>query len=80
MSYDDLQQEIVQELQKHKVGVLATAEGNSVTARSMSLIFDGLTSSCFTNAHSRKARQIAANERSNSLTVSTGRHCFDDPP
>ena len=63
LSYDELQQEIVQELQKHKVGVLATAEGNSVTARSMSLIFDGLTSSCFTNAHSRKARQIAANER-----------------
>lgn len=62
LSYEALEQEIIQELRKHIVGVLATSEGDRVTARSMSPVYDGLKVSCFTSAFSRKARQIRANE------------------
>jgi general stress protein 26 len=62
LSYEALEQEIIQELQRHTVGVLATSEGDCVTARSISPVFDGLRVSCFTSPFSRKVRQIRANE------------------
>lgn len=60
--YDDLKQEIEQELLKNTVGVLATSKGDSVSARHMSLFPDGLTISCFTFDSSRKFKQISANK------------------
>ena len=62
LSYDELKEEIIQELKKYPIGVLATSEGNYVTARHMMLIADGLKISCFTFTTTRKFKQISANK------------------
>jgi len=62
LSYDELEKEIIQELKKNTIGVLATSEGNNVTARHMMLISDGLKISCFTFTTTRKFKQISANK------------------
>jgi general stress protein 26 len=56
LSYIELEQEILQELKKYSIGVLATSEGNNVTARSMMLLADGMKISCFTFTTTRKFR------------------------
>lgn len=62
LSYNELEQEIIQELKKYTIGVLATAEGNNVTTRSMMLLPHGLKISCFTFTTTRKFKQILANK------------------
>ena len=62
LPYDELKQEIIKELQKYPIGVLATSEGNHVTARQMMLIADGLKISCFTFTTLRKFKQMSANK------------------
>jgi general stress protein 26 len=57
-----LKQDIIQQLEKSKLGVLATAEGSFVTARQVMLICDGLKVSFFTSTHTRKYRQIKENQ------------------
>ena len=42
ISYDELKQEFTQQLQKTEHGVLATSDGNYVTAREMMLLSDGI--------------------------------------
>ena len=61
LNYEELEQKIIQQLEKSKAGVLATAEGDFVTARQMMIICDGLMISFTTTATSRKYQQIMAN-------------------
>jgi general stress protein 26 len=61
LSYEKLEHQLIDELKKHQIGVLATSEGESVTARTVRLIPDGLTIYCFTGIYTRKYKQIAAN-------------------
>ena len=62
LSYDELRQEISQEIQKHNHGVLATSQGDFVTAREMAIITDGEKIWCFTASHTRKYKQMEANK------------------
>lgn len=62
MDYDDFKNEIIQELEKSRFGVLATTKGDFVTARSIMLICDGLKISFFTTSWSRKYKQILVNK------------------
>ncbi|HEY41803.1 MAG TPA: pyridoxamine 5'-phosphate oxidase family protein [Dehalococcoidia bacterium] len=61
LSYEELKQEIIEELRQHRTGVLATSDGNNVTARSVLLFSDGLTIYCFTDKDSRKFKQMSVN-------------------
>ncbi len=61
ISYEDLEQEMLQEIKKYQYGVLATAEGEFVTARVMVFVTQGMTIYCVTPIWSRKYRQIMAN-------------------
>lgn len=61
LSYEDMKQEMIKEIQKHQFVVLATSEGESVTARSMLLISNGLKIFFMTNPNYRKYNQIMAN-------------------
>lgn len=61
LNYEELKQDIIQQLEKSRVGVLATAEGDSVTARQMTLISDGLTIYFMTPTFTRKYKQILVN-------------------
>ena len=54
-------QEMIQEIQKHKLVVLATSDGESVTARTVLRISDGLNLFCFTGNYTRKYKQMMAN-------------------
>ncbi len=62
LPYNETLQNALQELHKNSFGVLATAEGNRVTARQMMLVFDGLKISCFTTNCTRKYKQISVNK------------------
>ena len=67
LSYEELKQEFINELAKlgneglYQRGILATSEGDQVTARRMWLIPDGLTLYCHTDGTTRKCKQINAN-------------------
>ena len=61
LSYEDIKQEIIKLLHKQRNGVLATSEGDNVTARTVLLFYDGLTIYCFTSNYTRKYKQIIAN-------------------
>ena len=61
LDYEELKQEALKQLQRNKLGVLATAEGNFVTARTIMLIYDGLKILFFTPTWTRKFKQISAN-------------------
>jgi general stress protein 26 len=52
---------VIKEIQKYQDMVLATSEGESVTARTVACISDGLTVYFTTTPGSRKYSQIAAN-------------------
>lgn len=62
ISYEELEQEFSQQLQKAEHGVLATSEGDYVTAREMMILSDGLKIMCFTSINSRKYKQLQANK------------------
>ena len=61
LSYEDLKQEMIKEIEKRQLKILATSEGDFVTAREVRFISDGLTMFCFTDHRSRKYEQIKAN-------------------
>lgn len=67
LSYEELEKDFIKELAKlgsegpYKRGILATSEGDHVTARRMWLVPDGLTIYCYTFRGSRKCKQILAN-------------------
>jgi len=62
LPYEELKQEALREIQRNHFGVLATAEGNYVTARTIMLIYDGLKISFTTPTWTRKFKQISANK------------------
>ncbi|MBN2239438.1 MAG: pyridoxamine 5'-phosphate oxidase family protein [Dehalococcoidales bacterium] len=59
--YADATQSILEEIHKHKTGVLATTDGTTVSAREMVFIYDGLTIFCRSEGLFKKFRQIEAN-------------------
>jgi general stress protein 26 len=61
LSYDELKQQIVNELKKHQLGVLATSEADYVRAGMMRLVSKGLTLYCLGDQNARKFKQIKAN-------------------
>jgi general stress protein 26 len=61
LDYEVLKQQVQQRLNKNRYGVLATAEGDFVTARQMMLIPDGFTISFITTTATRKYKQILVN-------------------
>jgi general stress protein 26 len=61
LNYEELKQQVQQRLNKSRYGVLATAEGDFVTARQMMLVCDGLTVSFITTTTTRKYKQILVN-------------------
>ena len=61
ISYEELKQQVQQRLNKSHYGVLATAEGDFVTARQMMFICNGLTITFITTNTSRKYKQIEVN-------------------
>lgn len=61
LNYEELQQQVKKQLGKHKHGVLATAEGDFVTARQMMFICRGFTITFITTITTRKYQQIAVN-------------------
>ncbi len=69
LDYEELQQQVQKQLGKHKHGVLATAEGDFVTARQIMFICDGLTLTFMTTITTRKYKQIVVNPK---VAVATG--------
>lgn len=63
LSYEELKQEFIDELKQQRTGVLATSDGDDVTARYMLLFSDGLTLYCFTDKDSRKFKQMSVNPK-----------------
>lgn len=61
MSYEDLKMEMIKEIEKQDLIVLATSEGESVTARTVMCVNDGLTIYCGTKKNSRKYKQLTVN-------------------
>ena len=63
LSYEEVKQTVQQQLQQNPIGVLATTEGNNVTARYVMLLSNGLKVSFFTLVTSRKFKQIESNKK-----------------
>ncbi len=61
LNYQVLENEIIELLSKKKTMVFATSDGNHVTARSMSVITDGLNVYFQTSRDFQKCSQIAGN-------------------
>ena len=61
LPYDELKQEMIKELEKHKELILSTSQAEKVTSRTMRCITDGLTIYCQTANKSRKYIQMTAN-------------------
>ncbi len=61
LNYEELEQQVEQRLNKSRYGVLATAEGDFVTARQMMFICNGLTITFITTITTRKYKQIEVN-------------------
>ena len=61
LSYEDTKQEMIREIKKLQYMVLATAEGESVTARTMLCVSNDLTIYCLARPATRKHPQIVAN-------------------
>jgi|GEM_PF-618067 len=62
LSYDELKQEFTQQIKKAEHGVLATSDGNYVTAREMMILSDDFKIMCFTGKISRKYKQLQVNK------------------
>ena len=69
LSFEELKQELIDELKQQPTGALATSDGEDVTARFMGLFSDGLTIYCFAFQTSRKCRQISVNPN---VSIATG--------
>lgn len=63
LSYEELKQEIIDELKKQPTGALATSDGEDVTNRYMLVLSDELTLYCFTDVDFRKCKQISVNPK-----------------
>ena len=74
LSYEELKQEFIDELKQQRTGVLATSDGEDVTARYMLLFSDGLTLYCFTGKESRKYKQMSVNPK---VSVAAGNFQID---
>lgn len=61
LDYITLQEEIVSKIENFQSITLATSFGNKVTARTMSIVNDGLIILFQTGAHSEKAQQMRNN-------------------
>lgn len=61
LAYRELEAEILSMLDSHPVCVLATSSGDRVTARTVSVVHDGLTVFCQSDETFEKCRQIRAN-------------------
>jgi len=61
LPYEECKQKVTDELLKHKTGTLATSDGNTVSAREMVFIYDGLTIYCRSEGLFKKFKQIDAN-------------------
>ena len=61
LSYRDLKEEIIKEIQKYQFGFLATSDEGFVTVREIRCVPNGVTVYCFTNRNSKKCTQITAN-------------------
>lgn len=62
-SYKEMEQELVEELQRYRIGFLATSEKDNVRAGIMFIVTEGLTIYCFTWLKTRKYRQMEANPK-----------------
>jgi hypothetical protein len=61
LSFDELKQEMIEEIKKHKFMVLATSIGGKVTARTMGVIPDGVSIYVTTSPKGIKYEQMKAN-------------------
>ncbi len=61
LSYEELEQDIIEEIQKHMRGYLATTDGESVYVRSMMIVSEDLTIWFLTDKKTRKCRHIEVN-------------------
>jgi general stress protein 26 len=62
LSYEELKQGMIKEIQKHELVFLATSERELVTNRMVRLVSNGLSFFFLTNVNSRKYKQIMANQ------------------
>ena len=67
LPYEETFQNTMDQLKNKNLGVLATAEGENVTAREMVFVCNGTTISFVTTIYTRKYKQIMAN---NNVAVS----------
>ena len=61
LPYEDIKERIVQTLEKHSLGVLATSNEDVVRAGMMRIVSKGLKVYCFTDMNSRKYHQMKSN-------------------
>jgi general stress protein 26 len=61
VAYQELKDKAVNELEKHQLVVLATTDGEKVSARTILRISNGLTLYCLTGQYTRKYKQAAMN-------------------
>ena len=61
ISYDELEQEMIEELKKREWGYLATSKQNYVRVGLMRIVSSGLKVWCYTDKRSRKYQQIMDN-------------------
>jgi general stress protein 26 len=61
LPYEEYKKKVIEELRKHKTGVLATSDGSTVSAREMVFIYDELTIYCRSEGLFRKFKQIEVN-------------------
>ena len=60
-SYEEMKQEMAEELKNYRIGFLATSENDNVRVGNMFIVTEGLTIYCFTWLKTRKYRQMQAN-------------------
>ena len=63
LSYEEMKQKVIKDIQKHPRLYLATSEGEFVTVRRMGFVSDGLKIWFVTDLESRKYKQIMANPK-----------------
>jgi general stress protein 26 len=61
--YDELKQEIIEELKNREWCYLATSKEDNVRVSYMRIVSNGLTVWCYTDHRSRKYKQIMANQK-----------------
>ena len=71
LPYEELKQEMIEEISENPFGVLATTDGKYVRAGKMRLLCDGNKLYCFTHEKSRKIEHIKKN---NNVAIYAGIH------